>query len=169
MKTTNQTQQQNVFRTVTGKSIFYLGILSMVFVTSSFGNYAETDQQAVSEYATHDLDVENNFRSVVLAKPATAVESESELTETISTIASNYEQPIVEVIKENESIIESEEQFDFTDYFGRTIEEIILENEMIIESNGTDAEFPLDFKLIDNYAGENKEGFILKNKSAFKS
>lgn len=169
MKTTNQTQQQNVFRTVTAKSIFYLGILSMVFVTSSFGNYAETDQQAVSEYSTHDLDIENNFRSVVLTKPATATVSESELSETISAVASDYEQPIVEVIKENESIIESKEEFDYTNYLGRTIEEIILENEMIIESNGTDAEFPLDFQVIDNYSGQNKEGFILKNKNTFKS
>lgn len=170
MKTTNQTQERNTFKSVTVKSIFYLGIVSMMFITSSFGNYAVTEQQsAESDYSAHDLDVENNFRSVVLTKPVITPESESDLSETISAIASDYEQPIIEVIKENESIIESKEEFDFTNYLGRSIEEIILENEMIIESNGTDQEFPLDFKLIDNYSGENKQGLILKNRNTLKS
>jgi len=170
MKTTNQTQEQNTFKSVSGKSIFLVVIFSILFITTSFGNYAEKEQQNyANENSTNDLDSENSFTSVVLAKPTMVAESENELSETILEIISNYEKPFVEIIKENESIIESKEEFDFTAIFGTSIDEIILENEMIIESNLGNEEFPLDLELINNYSSLNREAFLIKTKNSYKS
>lgn len=168
MKTTNQTQEKSTLVNRTRKSVIYFGILSVLFITSSFGKNA-TDQQNNEELIVNTLSVVANLNSTTLTKPEIVIESESELTETIAVITTDYVKPMIETIKENEQIIESKEEFDFDSYFGRSIDEIMLENEMIIESDRTDESFPLNLELINNYSGENREGFIIKSNEALKS
>lgn len=168
MKTTNQTQGKATFVQTTRKSILYFGILSVLFITSSFGKNA-ADQQNYEELTVNTLSASTNLNSATLTKPEIVIESESEVTETIAVIASDYVKPMIETIKENEKIIESKEEFDFDSYFGRSVDEIMLENEMIIESDRNDESFPLNLELINNYSGENREGFIIKSNEALKS
>lgn len=168
MKTTNQTQEKATFVQTTRKSILYFGILSVLFITSSFGKNA-ADQQNYEELTVNTLSASTNLNSATLTKPEIVIESESEVTETIAVIASDYVKPMIETIKENEKIIESKEEFDFDSYFGRSVDEIMLENEMIIESDRNDESFPLNLELINNYSGENREGFIIKSNEALKS
>ncbi|HLP63605.1 hypothetical protein [Flavobacterium sp.] len=168
MKTTNQTQGKSNLLNITRKSVMYFGILSIVFITSSFGRNA-IDQQNNVDQMESTLVAESNATTVVLSKPTVVIESESELAESIVIITADYVKPMIETIKENEQIIESKEEFDFDSYFGRSIDEIMLENEMIIESDRTDESFPLDLELINNYSGENREGFIVKRNEALKS
>lgn len=168
MKTTNQTQGKSTLVKRTRKSVIYFGILSVLFITSSFGKNA-ADQQNNEELTVSTLNVGTNLNSTTLTKPEIVIESESEATETISVIAIDYVKPLIEIIKENEQIIESNEEFDFDSYFGRSIDDIMLENEMIIESNRTDELFPLNLELINNFSGENREGFIIKSNEALKS
>ncbi|MBN8643421.1 MAG: hypothetical protein J0L86_16540 [Flavobacteriales bacterium] len=168
MKTTNQTQEKSTLVNRTRKSVIYFGILSVLFITSSFGKNA-ADQQNSEELTVNTLSVVANLNSTTLTKPEIVIESESELTETIAVITTDYVKPMIETIKENEQIIESKEEFDFDSYFGRSIDEIMLENEMIIESDRTDESFPLNLELINNYSGENREGFIIKSNEALKS
>lgn len=168
MKTTNQSQEKSTLVQKTRKSVIYFGILSVVFITSSFGRNA-IDQQNNDYQMENALMAESNATSIVLSKPAVTIESESELSATISVIATDYVKPMIETIKENEQIIESKEEFDFDSYFGRSIDEIMLENEMIIESDRTDETFPLNMKLINNYSGENREGFPIKRSEDLKS
>ena len=168
MKTTNQKQEKSTLVNRTRKSVIYFGILSVLFITSSFGKNA-ADQQNSEELTVNTLSVVTNLNSTTLTKPEIVIESESELTETIAVITTDYVKPMIETIKENEQIIESKEEFDFDSYFGRSIDEIMLENEMIIESDRTDESFPLNLELINNYSGENREGFIIKSNEALKS
>lgn len=168
MKTTNQKQEKSTLVNRTRKSVIYFGILSVLFITSSFGKNA-ADQQNSEELTVNTLSVVTNLNSTTLTKPEIVIESESELTETIAVITTDYVKPMIETIKENEQIIESKEEFDFNSYFGRSIDEIMLENEMIIESDRTDESFPLNLELINNYSGENREGFIIKSNEALKS
>jgi len=168
MKTTNQTQGKSNLVNITRKSVMCFGILSVLFITSSFGKNA-ADQQNSEELTVNTLSVVTNLNSTTLTKPEIVIESESELTETIAVITTDYVKPMIETIKENEQIIESKEEFDFNSYFGRSIDEIMLENEMIIESDRTDESFPLNLELINNYSGENREGFIIKSNEALKS
>lgn len=170
MKTTNQIQENNNLRSVTQKSIVYFGLVSMLFLTSSFGRVAIIeDQNFDMEVSSGSVESDASVSTKVLSKPTVAVESESEQKEILSVLSSNYEKPLMEVIKENESIIESKEAFDFESIFGRSIDEIILENEMIIESTRSDEEFPLDFELINSFSGMNREAFLIKNKNSYKS
>lgn len=168
MKTTNQTQEKSTLVQTTRKSILYFGILSVMFITSSFGKNA-TDQQNNEELTVSTLNVGTNLNSTTLTKPEIVIESESDVTETIAVITIDYVKPLIEIVKENEQIIESKEEFDFDSYFGRSIDDIMLENEMIIESDRTDESFPLNLKLINNFSGENREGFIIKSNEALKS
>ncbi len=168
MKTTNQSQEKSTLVQTTRKSVIYFGILSVLFITSSFGRNA-IDQQNNDYQAESTFMAESNATATMLTKPAITIESESELTETIAVLTIDYVKPMIETIKENEQIIESKEEFDFDTYLGRNIDEIMLENEMIIESDRTDETFPLNMKLINNYSGENREGFIIKSDEALKS
>jgi phosphohistidine swiveling domain-containing protein len=168
MKTTNQSQEKSTLVQKTTKLLMYFGILSALFITTSFGRNA-VDQQNNDELKGNSVSVEANLHSSSLSKPEIVIESESELTETIAVIATDYVKPMIETLKENEQIIESKEEFDFESYFGRSIDEIMLENEMIIESDRIDEAFPLDMKLINNYSGENREGFQIKSGEALKS
>lgn len=168
MKTTNQSQEKSNLAQTTKKSVIYFGILFAMFVTSSFGKSA-SNQQNNEELSANAFTIESNLTSISLAKPEVVIESESELTETIAVLAIDYVKPMIETIKENEQIIESKEEFDFESCFGRSIDEIMLENEMIIESDRTDESFPLDLELINNYSGENRDGFIIKSNEALKS
>lgn len=167
MKTTNQTQGKSILVNITRKSVMCFGILSVLFITSSFGKNA-ADQQNSEELTVNTLSVVTNLNSTTLTKPEIVIESESELTETIAVIATDYVKPMIETLKENEQIIESKEEFDFESYFGRSIDEIMLENEMIIESDRIDEAFPLNLELINNYSGENREGFIIKSNETLK-
>ena len=170
MKTTNQIQENNNFRSVTQKSIICFGLVSMMFLTSSFGSVGiMEDQNFDMEVSSGSVQSDSSVRTIILSKPAVGVESESEQKEVLAALSSNYEKPLVEVIQENEAIIESKEAFDYDSIFGRSIDEIILENEMIIESDRSDEEFPLDFELINSFSGMNREAFIIKNKNSYKS
>ncbi len=170
MKTTNQIQENNNFRSVTQKSIVYFGMVSMLFLTSSFGSIVIIeDQNFDTEVVSSSLQSDASVSTKNLSKPTVGVESETEQKEVLSVLSSNYEKPLMEVITENESIIESKEAFDFDSIFGRSIDEIILENEMIIESTRSDEEFPLDFELINSFSGMNREAFLIKNKNSYKS
>lgn len=170
MKTTNQIQKKTNFSSVTQKSILYFGMVSMMFLTSSFGSVEVIeDQNFDTEVVSGALQPDSSVCKNILSKPTVAVESESEQKEVLSVLSANYEKPLMEVIIENESIIESKEAFDFDAIFGKSIDEIILENEMIIESTRSDEEFPLDFELINSFSGMNREAFVIKNKNSYKS
>jgi hypothetical protein len=170
MKTTNQIQKKTNFSSVTQKSILYFGMVSMMFLTSSFGSVKVIeDQNFDTEVVSGALQSDSSVCKNILSKPTVAVESESEQKEVLSVLSANYEKPLMEVIIENESIIESKEAFDFDAIFGRSIDEIILENEMIIESTRSDEEFPLDFELINSFSGMNREAFLIKNTNSYKS
>lgn len=168
MKTTNQSQEKSTLVQKTRNLAINFGVLSILFITSSFGRSA-IDQQNIDYQAESTFMTESNATTTVLSKPAIAIESESELTETIAVLTIDYVKPMIETIKENEQIIESKEEFDFESYFGRSIDEIMLENEMIIESDRNDEAFPLNMKLINNYSGENREGLLIKSDEALKS
>jgi hypothetical protein len=160
MKTTNQNNSKNNFRT-----ILYSGIVTTLFVATSFAKVSEMDQQVIeSESILTSL-----ICSATIAKPEINLDSENEIKNSVALIASSYVKPIEETIIENEQIIESKEDFNLPIYSGRTIDEIILENEMIIESNRVDDTFPLNSYLMNNSSVDNRNGIIVKNNSELKS
>lgn len=145
------------------KSIVILGVLAIMFTSTSYANVVAKEQQGQEvEFAKADSNLEMNLASSleiktgVLNKPEVTLESQSKIEESVSVIASNYKKSIEEIIADDKKITESKEQAYQPLYYGRTVEEVIKQDNQIIESDLSNEFYPLDFDLINKISNEVK-------------
>lgn len=152
------------------KSIIYLGLLSAMFINSSFaGNVASEQQNLETEFSR--VETTSGLNSVSnsnLQKPMVNLESESEIKESVAVLSSNYKKSIEETIEDDKKITESQEVPFQPLYLGTTIEDIIRIDNQIIESTLFNEVAPLDFELI-NKSKSALNNFEFKSKDALKS
>jgi hypothetical protein len=145
------------------KSIIILGILAVMFTNASHAKTIAKEQQGQEvEFAQSQSNFDMNLISSsetklgILNKPEVILDSQSKITESVSTISTNYKKSIEEIIAEDKKNVESKEEAYQPLYYGRTLEEEIRLDNQIIESNLSDEVYPLNFDLINKLSSEVK-------------
>ena len=154
--------------------IIYLGILTAMFINSSFAKTVTKEQQNSDSNFIKEESVSglNLVSDTTLKKPSMNFELSTNEVKSITVLSSNYEKPINEIIEEDKKIIESPEEIYQPLYLDTTIQDIIKLNNEIIESPITNEVHPLDFNMVKKVSIPTKNeniSSIIHNKSAIKS
>ena len=132
-------------------TIIILGLVALTFTTAQAANEFKSQDLDQQESAT--LNVENTQEQNQLAFVNEENENETTVFSPDSVIKSTYVKTVEDIITENKSITEAQEEITQPLSFETTLEDRITEDNQIIESTVSNELFPLDFDKISNQKG----------------
>ena len=129
-------------------TIIILGLVALTFTTAQAANEFKSQDLDQQESAT--LNVENTQEQNQLAFVNEENENETTVFSPDSVIKSTYVKTVEDIITENKSITEAQEEITQPLSFETTLEDRITEDNQIIESTVSNELFPLDFDKINH-------------------
>ena len=130
------------------KSIIILGLVVLSFTNAKAANEFKSQDLDQQESAT--LNVENTQEQNQLAFVNEENENETTVFSPDSVIKSTYVKTVEDIITENKSITEAQEEIAQPLSLETTLEDRIAEDNQITESNISKEFFPLDFEKINS-------------------